>query len=86
MATKQPPIITDEVIDELRRTGQPRARARKNFNAGRLTTRVVPQQGNPCLHKPNCWGPCFTYPDGTPLYCWDGQCTATEAQCGVWRY
>jgi hypothetical protein len=43
--------------------------------------RVVPQVKN-CSGKPDCWGPCHTFPDGTALYCKNGECVATASECG----
>ena len=50
---------------------------------GRGAARVVPQVAS-CAGKRNCWGPCHIFPDGTALYCMDGECVATEAQCSPW--
>jgi hypothetical protein len=72
------PVITDEMVDKLRRTGRSRSRERNETGAGGSAARVAPQQEISCIGKPDGWGPCFHYPDGTPLYCISQQCAAPK--------
>jgi hypothetical protein len=41
--------------------------------------RVVPQVIS-CAGKPDCT-PCHRFPDGTQLYCLNGECVGTERDC-----
>jgi hypothetical protein len=50
-------------------------------SAGGNAPRVVPQIIG-CSGKPDCWGPCHTFPDGTRLYCRNGECVSTASECG----
>jgi hypothetical protein len=47
---------------------------------GRGGPRVVPQIIS-CSGKSDCWGPCHTFPNGTHLYCRNGECVATASEC-----
>jgi hypothetical protein len=66
-------------------------RAVRKYNAGlfvegkRGTGGAVPHavpQIKGCSGKPDCWGPCHTFPDGTHLYCRNGECVASASECG----
>jgi len=74
------PVITDEMVEQFRRTGRSRSTARKSFRAGGFAAKVVPQVAS-CLGHHDCRVPCSTYPDGTSLYSLGKECVANTPQC-----
>jgi hypothetical protein len=66
------PIITDQMVEDFRRTGKRRASYSTSRSSRLLSrgSRVVPQQQNPCIgkHGVQCGDSC-PFPD---MWCCDG--------------